>query len=96
MSRSERAFVLREAKRRVVPGGCVVAADEVRSSSRLGGLAQRIWRVPQAGLGWLLVGSVSSPIADLAGELSAAGLSIRDERRWLFGTLALVVGECAA
>jgi demethylmenaquinone methyltransferase/2-methoxy-6-polyprenyl-1,4-benzoquinol methylase len=95
MSRSERAFVLREATRRIVPGGCVVAADEVRSSSSLGGLAQRIWRVPQAGLGWLLVGSVSSPIPDLAGELRAAGLSIRDERHWLFGSLALVVGESA-
>lgn len=93
MSSSERSFVLRESARRVVPGGRVVAADEVRPTGVLGRTIQRVWRVPQAALGWLLVGSVSRPLDDLAGELRAAGLSLRDEQRWLFGTLALVVGE---
>lgn len=93
MSRSERDFVLRESVRRLVPGGRVVAADEVKPTGWLRGGIQRIWRVPQASLAWLLVGSVSRPIADLGGELRAAGLFVRDEQSWLFGTLALVVGE---
>lgn len=95
MSQSERAFVLREAARRLVPGGRVVVADEVRAA-RLSGLLQRLWRVPQAALGWLLVGSVSRPLADLAGELRSAGLVPRAEQRWLAGSLALFVAEPAA
>jgi demethylmenaquinone methyltransferase/2-methoxy-6-polyprenyl-1,4-benzoquinol methylase len=92
MSASERAFVLGEAVLRVVPGGRVVVGDEVRPDTLLNGLLQRAWRIPQAALGWLLVGSVSQPIRDLRGEMRAAGLHLQDEQGWLFGTLALVVG----
>ena len=95
MSRSERAFVLREATLRLAPGGRVVVADEVRAAG-LAGLLQRLWRVPQAALGWLLVGSVSRPLTDLAGELRAAGLAIRAEQCWLLGSLALAVAEPAS
>jgi hypothetical protein len=56
------------------------------------GWLQRIWRIPQAVLAWLLVGAVSRPIRDLPGELRAAGVEILEERRWLLGSLALVVG----
>lgn len=93
MYRSERAFVLRESVRRVVPGGRVVAADEVRPRHAPVRLLQKIWRVPQAALAWLLVGAVSQPIDDLPAELRAAGLAVREERAWLLGSLALVVGE---
>jgi demethylmenaquinone methyltransferase/2-methoxy-6-polyprenyl-1,4-benzoquinol methylase len=92
MSPSERAFVLREAVLRLAPGGRVVAADEVRPKGWRGWL-QRIWRIPQAALGWLLVGSLSRPIRDLAGELQAAGLRPSDSRTWLLGTLELTVAE---
>ena len=92
MSPSERAFVLREAVLRLAPGGRVVAADEVRPKGWCGWL-QRIWRIPQAALGWLLVGSLSRPIRDLAGELQAAGLRVSDSRTWLLGTLELTVAE---
>ena len=92
MSPSERAFVLREAVLRLAPGGRVVAADEVRPKGWRGWL-QRIWRIPQAALGWLLVGSISRPIRDLAGELQAAGLRVSDSRTWLLGTLELTVAE---
>jgi len=92
MSPSERAFVLREAVLRLAPGGRVVAADEVRPKGWRGWL-QRIWRIPQAALGWLLVGSLSRPIRDLAGELQAAGLRVSDSRTWLLGTLELTVAE---
>lgn len=92
MGTSERAFVLRAAVERLVPGGRLVAADEVRPGG-FGGWLQRLWRIPQAALAWLLIGAVSQPIADLAGELRAAGLAIEEEHSWLFGSLALVVGE---
>lgn len=92
MSSGERTFVLREAALRVRPGGRIVAADEVRPNGWRGGL-QRLWRVPQAILGWLLVGSLSHPIDDLAGELHAAGLRPSGATRWLLGTLELVVAE---
>ena len=92
MSPSERAFVLREAVLRLAPGGRVVAADEVRPKGWRGWL-QRIWRIPQAALGWLLVGSLSRPLRDVAGELQAAGLRASDSRTWLLGTLELTVAE---
>lgn len=92
MSASERAFVLGAAVERLAPGGRLVAGDEVRPRGWRGWL-QRLWRIPQAALTWLLVGAVSRPIDDLAGELRAAGLAIVEERDWLLGSLALVVGE---
>jgi len=95
MAASERAFVLREAVRRLAPAGRVVAADEVWANGWRGAL-QRLWRVPQAALGWLLVGSLSRPIRDLEGELRAAGLRTRGAGRWLLDTLVVVVGERAA
>ena len=93
MSTSERAYVLRECARVVRPGGRIVVADEVRAPRGLRRAAQLLWRLPQALLGWLLAGVVSRPIADLPGELRAAGLDPRHEQRWLFGSLALVAAE---
>ena len=93
MSGSERAYVLREAARRLVSGGRLVVADEVRPRGFWRRGLQRIWRIPQAALAWLLVGSVSSPIRDLASELRAAGLRSRDEQEWLLGSLVMVIAE---
>ena len=96
MSRSERAFVLREAARRLAPGGRLVVADEVQSRGPIRRALQQLWRIPQAALAWLLVGTVSSPIPDLTGELEAAGLVVLEEKEWLFGSLALAVAERSA
>ncbi len=93
MSSSERAFVLREAALRLVPGGRLVAADEVRACGLPQRMLQRLWRIPQGALAWLLVGAVSSPIPDLASELEASGLVVRERDQWLLGTLALAVAE---
>jgi len=95
MSRSERAFVLREAVQRLSPGGRLVVGDEVIARGALQRGLQRVWRLPQASLAWLVVGSVSRPIGDLTGELQAAGVEVGAEQHWLLGSLALVVGERA-
>jgi len=93
MSASERAFVLREAALRLVPGGRLVAADEVRPARGWRRVLQSLWRIPQAPLGWLLVGSVSRPLPDLAGEILATGLHVCNQQDWLMGSLSLVVAE---
>jgi ubiquinone/menaquinone biosynthesis C-methylase UbiE len=93
MSSAERAFVLRQAARRLRPGGRLVAADEVQARSRWRRAVHTALRGPQAVLAWLLVGSVSRPLPDLAREVREAGLAVRSEERWLLGSLAAVVGE---
>jgi ubiquinone/menaquinone biosynthesis C-methylase UbiE len=93
MSSSERVFVLRAAAARLRPGGVLVAADEVRPRSRLARALVGALRLPQAAAAWLLAGSLSHPLADLAGEVAGAGLRLRSERRWLLGSLAVLVAE---
>ena len=93
MSRTERAFVLKCAYRALRPGGVIVIADEVRPRSFAKRVLQGIVRGPQAALAWVVVGSVSHPIPDLAAELAASGFVLRSETRWLFETLAVVVAE---
>lgn len=95
MSAAERRFVLGQARRRLAPGGRLVAADEVdpaRGAARAVFLALR---APQALLAWLLAGSVSKPVAQLRAELEQAGFAVRSERRWLLGSLAVFAAEPA-
>ena len=96
MSASERAFVLRASVERLRPGGRIVLADEVRPTVGWQRALYTILRAPQAGIGWLVAGSVSQPIADLKSEIEAAGFVVRSERRWLLGSLAVFVAELQA
>lgn len=93
MSRAERAFVLERAAERLAPGGRIVIGDEVRPRSAMQHALHAVLRTPQALLGWLLAGSTSKPIPDLAGELESAGLRVQSEQRWLAGSLAVIVAE---
>jgi demethylmenaquinone methyltransferase/2-methoxy-6-polyprenyl-1,4-benzoquinol methylase len=95
MSTAERKFVLRQAARRLRPRGTLAVADEVRPRSRWERALHATLRGPQALLGWLLTGSVSRPIPDLADEIREAGLEVRSEQRWLLGSLAAVIAERA-
>jgi ubiquinone/menaquinone biosynthesis C-methylase UbiE len=93
MSSSERRFVLEEAALRLAEGGLLVAADELHAPPGWRRALQTLSRMPQAVLGWLLVGSISRPLPDLRVEIAATQLRILGERRWLFGTLGLYVAE---
>ena len=93
MSAGERSSVLEQAALRLAPGGRLVVADEVHAPTGWRRAAQALWRVPQAALGWLLVGSLSRPVPDLRGEIRATGLPIRREDSWLMGSLQLLVAE---
>ncbi len=93
MSGAERRFVLRAAARRLGPGGVLAVADELRPRRFWQRAIQVLLRLPQALLAWLLVGSVSQPIPDLAAEIADAGLRVCGERRWLLGSLAVIRAE---
>jgi len=92
MSRNERAFVLRQSILRLDRGGKLVVADEVHAPAGWRRALQLLWRIPQAALGWLLVGSLSQPIPDLAAEIREAGLQIAREQAWMAGSLRLFEG----
>ena len=93
MSASERSYVLRQLHRGLRPGGVLAVADEVKPARGWQRAIHALLRAPQALLGWLLAGSTSRPIPDLAGEVRAAGFEIRAEERWLVGRLAAVTAE---
>ncbi len=93
MSPSERRFVLRQALQRLRPGGVLAAGDEVRPRRLWQRVLHACLRGPQVALAWLVVGSTSHPIPDLASEVRAAGFELRAEKRWLGGRLATVVAE---
>jgi len=95
MSSNERTFVLTACTRLLATGGRLVVADEVHAPPGLRRWAQRVWRLPQSALGWLLVGEVSRPIANLAQEIRRAGFTPRHEHRFMLGSLALIVAEVA-
>jgi demethylmenaquinone methyltransferase/2-methoxy-6-polyprenyl-1,4-benzoquinol methylase len=93
MAPTERAFVLKEALRRLRPGGVLAVADELRPRQPAARALVGLLRVPQAAAAWLIAGSLSHPIADLPGEISAAGFTLVDEQRWLCGSLGVVLAE---
>jgi demethylmenaquinone methyltransferase/2-methoxy-6-polyprenyl-1,4-benzoquinol methylase len=95
MSADERRFVLAAARERLRPEGRIAICDETRPPGRLARLLYALLRAPQAALGWLLIGSVSRPLADLEDELLAAGFRVTHRTRWLAGQLSLVIAEPA-
>lgn len=95
MSRGERHFVLEQARARLAPGGVLVIGDELRPRHVWARVAHAVLRAPQALLGWLLAGSLSHPIPYLEAELHEAGFVLREEKRWLFEGLGVMVAEKA-
>lgn len=95
MSRGERRFVLEQARKRLAEGGVLVIGDELRPRHLWARIAHTVLRAPQALVGWLLAGSLSHPIPYLEAELHEAGFRLRDEQRWLFEGLGVMVAEPA-
>jgi demethylmenaquinone methyltransferase/2-methoxy-6-polyprenyl-1,4-benzoquinol methylase len=95
MSRGERRFVLEQARKRLAKGGVLVIGDELRPRHLWARVAHAVLRAPQALVGWLLAGSLSHPIPYLEAELHEAGFQLRDEQRWLFEGLGVMVAEPA-
>jgi demethylmenaquinone methyltransferase/2-methoxy-6-polyprenyl-1,4-benzoquinol methylase len=93
MSPSERSYVLRQAKRLLKAHAFLIIADETIPSGFFQRALFRLLRLPQAALAWVIAGNVSRPLDDLCGEIEAAGFKVVEQRRWLMGTLQLVVGE---
>jgi demethylmenaquinone methyltransferase/2-methoxy-6-polyprenyl-1,4-benzoquinol methylase len=93
MAPSERAFVLEEALGRLRPGGVLAVADELRPRHPGARVLVGFLRLPQAAAAWLIAGSLSQPIADLPGEISAAGFTLMGEQRWLCGSLGVILAE---
>jgi demethylmenaquinone methyltransferase/2-methoxy-6-polyprenyl-1,4-benzoquinol methylase len=91
MSAAGRAFVLRAARECLRPGGVLAVGDEVVPRGPAARAFYGLLRAPQAAAGWLLAGSVSSPLRDLESEIDAAGFELRAVRRWLAGRFAVVV-----
>ncbi len=96
MSRMERRYVLKQACASLAPGGVVALADEVNPARRWQRVLHGLLRAPQVLAAWLLTGSLSQPVDDLAAEMREAGLQIVEERRWLAGRFALFVAKAAA
>jgi len=93
MSARERSYVLRQVAHLLRPGGVFAVADEVSPRRILHRTLHALLRVPQAALAWLVAGSTSRPIADLAAEIRAGGFCVVREERWLLGSLAAVIAE---
>jgi len=93
MSGSERRFVLARSAERLDEDGILVVADEMQAPRGWRRILQLAWRGPQAVLAWLLVGSISRPLADFGSELEDAELEIIHEERWMFGTLGLYLAR---
>lgn len=93
MSASERSYVLRRARGALRAGGALVVGDEVWPERRWQRWLFALLRLPQALAGWLLAGSLSQPIARLGEEIREAGFEIARERRWLGGSLILIVAQ---
>jgi ubiquinone/menaquinone biosynthesis C-methylase UbiE len=93
MSRHEREFVLKHAFRVLRAGGVLAVADEVRPRTLVKRALHAMVRGPQAAFAWIIVGSVSRPIPDVAAEVAGAGFVIKSERRWLSDSLAVVIAE---
>jgi demethylmenaquinone methyltransferase/2-methoxy-6-polyprenyl-1,4-benzoquinol methylase len=89
----ERRFALRHAARALRPSGMLVLADEVVPRTRAHRLAHAALRAPMAAVTYLVSRGSTRPLADLVGEVTAAGLVVEREERSHRDAFALVVAR---
>jgi demethylmenaquinone methyltransferase/2-methoxy-6-polyprenyl-1,4-benzoquinol methylase len=95
LGHDERRYALKHAWRVLVPGGRLVIADEVIPRSAGRRLGQRLLRAPLAAATYLVSRGRTRALAELAGEITAAGFVVDEERRSHGDAFALVVAHRA-
>lgn len=94
LSGDERRFALKQSKRVLKPGGVFVIADEVVPRTAVRRVLQSLVRIPMLAATYLVSRTSTHPIADLPGELKAAGFTVKKEIRSQGDAFALVVAAC--
>jgi len=96
LSADERRYVLRHAFRVLEAGGRLVIADEVVPRGTGQRLLHALFRVPAVAAVYLAFRRSTHPVADLAGEVRAAGFCVLSEERSHGDAFALLVAERSA
>lgn len=92
LSEDELDYVLRASLQLLKPGGKLVVADEARPAGWRA-LVSSLVRWPLAALTFLLTQNTTHALKDFEGRLEKAGYRVLAQKRYLLGTLALVVAE---
>lgn len=90
---SERRFALKHAFRILNPGGLLVVADEVWPRTKSGRIIHALSRLPLLILTYLVSRAATTPLADLAGEVTSAGFIVEKEVRGCDDALAVLVAR---
>jgi demethylmenaquinone methyltransferase/2-methoxy-6-polyprenyl-1,4-benzoquinol methylase len=90
LSPDEQGYALDIARSRLVPGGCLVIADEALPSSRLARLWYRVRRLPLVMVTYVLTQTSTRPVEHLADRIRRAGFGRVEEAR-LWGDTFVVV-----
>ncbi|GHE05506.1 ubiquinone biosynthesis methyltransferase UbiE [Defluviimonas sp. 20V17] len=92
MSEEEQDYALEIARRRLVPGGVIVIADEAAPATPLGRLLHRLRRLPVVLATYLLTQTSTRPVTGLAGRMRAAGFVDVSQERMLSDAFVIVRG----
>jgi ubiquinone/menaquinone biosynthesis C-methylase UbiE len=93
LSDDERHFALKHSARVLKPNGRIVIADEVVPHRAIPKFLQVIIRTPMLIASYLISRATTRPVANLSGDLTAAGFKIVKEIRSQGDSFALVVGR---
>lgn len=91
LSDDERRFAFKHSYRILRPGGLIVIAAEVVPHSFGKKILHTLARAPVLAVTYLVSGSFTRPVADLAGDIRAAGFSVTSEDRSQVGAFAVLV-----
>jgi len=96
LSDDERRYTLRQAARVLRPGGRIVVADEVTPRTGSQRLLHGMVRAPALAATYLVTGTSTRPVADLAGEFTDAGFTAESEVRSHGDAFAIAVARTSA
>jgi demethylmenaquinone methyltransferase/2-methoxy-6-polyprenyl-1,4-benzoquinol methylase len=93
LQESEVNYVLEECRRVLKSGGQLLVADEVLPESVLGRLTTSVLRLPFVILAYVLTQTTTHRVAGLRSRIVGTGFQVLEVRRYLGGTLCLLVSE---